>query len=127
MNNPYRSGTADTWYSGDRGDMWVEYKYIPKIPKTARIVPDLSERQKYWLVNRLAEGRNIIVVVGSPDGAVVIPPERWETGVTPAEYLMHLQSRQGLATWIRSQIGVRACHSPATFLSQPKLSLLSIG
>ena len=26
MNNPYRGGTADWWYSGRRADLWCEYK-----------------------------------------------------------------------------------------------------
>lgn len=125
MNNPYRSGTADVWYSGMDGDLWAEYKYIPKLPKQAKIIPDLSPSQLFWLTNRAAEGRNVIVVVGSPLGAAIIPQERWVTGVTPAEFMKHIQTRQELAIWIRSQTGVRACHFPAMSSLQPKSSLPS--
>lgn len=126
MNNPYRSGTADSWYSGVKGDAWIEYKFIPTIPKNATIVPDLSARQLDWLQSRLAEGRNVHVVVGCPDGGVVIPPERWVTGVTPAEFRSSIQTRQELAAWIQQQTGARACRSHATSTLQQMLSLPSI-
>jgi hypothetical protein len=123
MNNPYRSGTADVWYSGNVGDLWIEYKYVPKIPKHAQIIPDLSENQKLWLLSRRAEGRTVFVVVGSPDGAVVIPPDRWLLGVSPAEYMMLIQSRRELADWIRTQTGIRTCISQEMFSSLQKSSL----
>jgi hypothetical protein len=31
MANPYRGGTPDVWYSGYKSDLWVEYKFIPKL------------------------------------------------------------------------------------------------
>lgn len=44
MNNPYSSGTPDVYYSGMKADLWIEYKFIPRIPAhdTTEIKIDLS-------------------------------------------------------------------------------------
>ena len=34
MYNPLRSGTPDVYYSGDAGQLWIEYKFIPRIPRS---------------------------------------------------------------------------------------------
>ena len=70
MHNAFRGGTPDVWYSGPGGDLWVEYKWIAKIPKSGIIVPNLSALQLDWLTKRRLEGRNVLVVVGTPKGAL---------------------------------------------------------
>ncbi len=81
MHNVYRGGTPDVWYSGPGGDLWVEYKWIDSVPKSGTIVPNLSALQLDWLTKRYAEGRNVLVVVGTPEGAAVISrPDEWKNG-----------------------------------------------
>lgn len=81
MHNPYRGGTADVWYSGEY-DAWIEYKWINSVPKKGVLKPDLSSLQKLWLSGRYLEGRNVLVVVGCPLGAIVFSnPADWEDGV----------------------------------------------
>lgn len=73
MHNPYRGGTFDDWYSGNKADIWVEYKY-GKNP--------LSELQKKWGRERYEEGRKVFVIVGHPTGGVLYTtPKSWEAGV----------------------------------------------
>lgn len=108
-NNPYRSGTPDVWYSGDLGDLWIEYKYIPKIPTRSLTVPDLSDRQKRWLGNRLDEGRNLAVVLGTPKGGVIYRDRAWLLPLTPVELCDQIVSNDEVANWIRSQTGVHQC------------------
>lgn len=80
MHNPYRGGTFDMWYSGKMADIWVEYKWVPKIPKKG-LTPDLSELQKKWGRGRTEEGRRVYVIVGTPEGGVVFnAPNEWEAG-----------------------------------------------
>lgn len=62
MSNPYRGGTPDVWYSGDKADIWVEYKYGKNW---------LSELQRLWLEARIKEGRKGYVIVGNPTGGEV--------------------------------------------------------
>jgi len=103
--NPYSGGMADCWYSGVK-DLWIEYKYV-LIPKRegTYIVPDLSELQKDWLNGRRSEGRNVLVIVGSKNGGVVLRDSRlWEEGLSAAAFVSQLKTRKELADFI-----VREC------------------
>lgn len=109
MYNPYRSGTADVWYSGNMGDIWIEYKYIPKIPKSLKIVPALTDRQLKWLRDRHAEGRNIAVILGCPSGGVFLRHTHWDTPMTDEEMRSRIMTREHLAGLIRAQTGTSQC------------------
>jgi hypothetical protein len=76
MYNPLRRGTPDVWYSGVRSDCWVEYKYVPKLPAQLKADELLSSLQHKWICDRLEEGRNVWVVIGSPVGALIYQPDR---------------------------------------------------
>ena len=123
-NNPFRGGIADKWYSGDRGDLWVEYKYLPRIPMTKRILPDLSPRQQLWLAERHTEGRNVAVVVGCPQGGVIYRNLEWMSPLSAAEFRLRLQDCRDIALWIKDQVGSRVClyldlsSSPPRFLER---------
>jgi hypothetical protein len=95
MNNPYRGGTADFWYSGRLGDIWVEYKWLPKVPKSA-FEADLSELQLKWLRERHDEGRNVAVIIGSPDGVMILKNKTW-IGLLAPEFTF---TRKDTADWI---------------------------
>lgn len=83
MANPYRGGTPDVWYSGNYGDLWVEYKWINKPPIKSRIYVGklLSKLQAKWLRERYSEGRNVAVILGTPVGAWI-----WESSLFHWEY-----------------------------------------
>ena len=103
MNNPYRSGCADVWYSGAKGDLWVEYKFIAKLPvKSDTVQADLSPLQTKWLRERSHEGRKVFVIIGSPTGGVILSGLAWENPVPLSSYLESIQTRQALAGWIAS-------------------------
>lgn len=70
----FTSGLPDCWYSGRKGDLWIEYKYHPK----ATYKPNLSKHQIHWLRGRHSEGRKVAVVVGSPSGVVIHQGTDWE-------------------------------------------------
>ena len=106
-HNVYRGGTADCWYSGPKGDMWIEYKWIDAIPKrkNTAVIPDLSGLQKEWLHDRFAEGRTVCVVVGSPEGGVWFSnPESWEAGLSASQFRFHMLSVQAIAASIESMV-----------------------
>lgn len=107
--NPFRSGAADIWYSGTEADLWVEYKFISKIPtarsKVKEIIPDLSPRQFCWLTNRRGEGRNVRVIVGYKTGGVIFRPQSWKTGISASQFLSELCSREQLAHYISTYVG----------------------
>jgi len=106
MNNPYSSGTADGWYSGAGGDLWVEFKYLPSVPLRSIVSPTklLTDLQLKWLNGRYEEGRNVAVVIGCPAGGVVLVNRAWESDL-PADFFKTLMmSVIDLANWIRNQV-----------------------
>lgn len=104
MNNPYRGGTADYWYSAKKNDLWIEYKFLPRVPQKGVVTPALSELQKRWLAGRYEEGRNVGVIVGCPAGGVVLRDLEWEQPISVTEFLKRIQTREELALWLTQQV-----------------------
>jgi len=69
INDNFQGGVPDAFYLGDLDSLWVEYKYLPKLPKrdTTLVVPDVSELQYDWLADLQACGKNAWVAVGHPN------------------------------------------------------------
>lgn len=105
MNNPYSSGTADSWYSGKGGDLWIEYKFLPRIPQRGSVSPTklLSALQLQWLTERYEEGRNVAVVIGCPTGGVLLTDRAWECELTAIRFTTLIRARIDLAAWIKGQ------------------------
>lgn len=103
MANPYRGGTPDVWYSGNKRDLWVEYKFIPKLAVRVPNKIELSELQRLWLEARQVEGRNVAVIVGCPDGGVILRSP-FPREITTPDFQASLLSRKQLAAWIGSQV-----------------------
>lgn len=95
MSNPYRGGTADHWYDGTRADLWIEWKFII-VPKRDDTVidlcggknPPLSKLQQDWLARRVANGRDVWVIVGCKEGGVILKKSRWEVPF-PTQWFRH--------------------------------------
>ena len=111
MSNPYRFGTADVWYSGSEGDLWIEYKYIDKIPRSSEILPTCSPHQLKWLTGRYNEGRNVAVVLGVPKGGVIYRDKQWELPMGHMTLTSHVIPEQAIAQWIIEQVGADTCQS----------------
>jgi hypothetical protein len=120
MHNPFRAGTADYWYSGAVGDLWVEYKYEPSLPKIKEYRPDLSPRQEKWLGDRYADGRNIAVILGLPEGGVIYTHKSWLFAFTKAELMTRCVPRPQIAEWIFEQVGASPCKKLSELLPQPR-------
>lgn len=100
MCNPYRGGTWDFWFSGAT-DLWIEYKFVV-LPKRDSTLIDitLSELQIDWGRGRLAEGRNLAVIVGCKEGGVVLLNEQWAKPMVCGLFKERIQSRAEIARWI---------------------------
>jgi hypothetical protein len=102
-HNPYRAGLPDVWYSGPRGDLWVEYKYMTTFPSKFRV--GLTALQHKWLEERYKEGRNVAVIVGVPQRQGVILTElQWKEMYTKPDFLSKAQDLEEIVKWIASQI-----------------------
>ena len=106
MNNPYSSGTPDFWFSGSRTDLWIEYKFLQRIPVKAPIVVAklLSRLQLDWLQKRSKEGRNVAVIVGCSTGGVFLQAEDWSKEISGDRFKALILSRKELAEHIVRQI-----------------------
>lgn len=103
-NNPYVAGIPDCWYSGNKGDLWIEYKFIPRIPVRSVVTPNLSALQRQWLQERYKEGRNVCVVIGCKEGGVFMTNLDWERELQPVEFRMRLLDRKSLAALICNHV-----------------------
>lgn len=103
-NNPYVAGIPDCYYSGIGGDLWVEYKFVPKIPKNGTVKIALSALQRRWIEGRATEGRNVAVIVGSPEGAMIfddgafVPDE-----MIAGHFRIGMVATKEVALWITEQ------------------------
>lgn len=104
-HNAYTGGVWDCWYSG-AADLWVEYKFIV-VPKRGdtMILPDLSGLQTDWGRDRLAEGRNLAVIVGCKEGGVIFENLEWEAEIASAAFKVRIMDRRELAQWIIMRTG----------------------
>ncbi len=105
-NNPYTGGIPDCWYSGQLGDVWVEFKYLPSMPVRADVHPAklLSALQMEWLNGRYAEGRNVAVIIGAPKGGVLLVDRAWEMSLSPQLFASLIRSKDDLIEWILTQV-----------------------
>lgn len=107
QHNPYRSGTADVWYSGDKGDLWIEYKKVNKVAKSQSIRLELTLQQLKWLRERYYEGRNVAVVLGVPNGGVIFRDLEWESRMTSLDIQRRTVSVEEIARFIHEAVGDR--------------------
>jgi hypothetical protein len=101
-NNPFVAGVPDLWVSGNK-DLWSEAKWFPKMKPTfdlrAGKKPILSVLQQEWIRCRHNEGRNVSVIIGSPQGCILLKGLEWDK-VCSSESLI---TRQEVANWIVAQ------------------------
>lgn len=103
LNAPYTAGLPDTWYSSDKGDIWIEWKLVKTTP-SRRLTIGLSELQKLWLNGRYDEGRSVAVLVGTPSGVLIVREKQWNEPLT--EFTFH--TKRETAEWITNQVSTLA-------------------
>jgi hypothetical protein len=118
MANPYRGGTADHWYDGQKADLWVEWKFIvlPKrddtiidlvTPRGKKGESPLSALQQDWLGGRYINGRSVWVIVGCKEGGVIMrAPDEWNAPWKAGVFRANLQSRPSIAAAILEHTGL---------------------
>jgi hypothetical protein len=96
---PLQTGVPDAYFSGNKGDCWIEFKYITAPKKfTTNIVPNLSELQLQWLLRRKKEGRTVAVVLGSDIGCHIYSNVDWISPIN--RNILKLQQRKDVIDWI---------------------------
>lgn len=109
-SNDYTSGIPDLWFSGKGGDLWVEVKFVPKLPVKVPLRPYdlLSPLQEKWLRERYEEGRNVAVIIGckrkSRLEGFLLRDLSWEKDISPADFDALILSKSELARFIEEQV-----------------------
>jgi len=109
IHDIYTGGKPDAYYCGPASDLWIEYKYLPALPKrpTTAIKIDISLIQIDWLSRLAAFGRPVWVVVGSPKQAVILTIEEALGPITQAEYLRRAITFRELGSRIKEHCGCK--------------------
>lgn len=106
----FSNGTPDRYYEGRGGALWAEYKYAPKLPKVLDLVhgastPKLSALQARWLRRAAGNGVAVCVVLGWPEGGVILPGTEWSY-LLPADRLRQkMLTRREIAVEIARLVG----------------------
>lgn len=109
-NNEYVAGVPDLWFSGPKGDLWVEMKFVPKLPVHVPLRPYelLSPLQLKWLGDRYNEGRNVAVMIGCKRNrlieGIVLCDLAWEKDIHPQDFNTLIVSKTELVSFIREQV-----------------------
>ena len=109
-NNDYTSGVPDVWFSGTKGDLWVEFKFVSKLPQKVPLRPYelLSALQEKWLRERYEEGRNVAMIIGCKRDrhleGFLLRDLAWEKDIHPDEFDALILSKSELAGFITEQV-----------------------
>jgi hypothetical protein len=105
VSDAFTGGVPDCWYSSGEGrDMWIEWKYYPKLPKVINLVknktPKMSKLQQDWCNDRYDEGRDVAVMIGCPQGVVILQHKAWMHDVLNPQ----IWTKQQAADWIADHL-----------------------
>lgn len=106
LNN---NGTPDRYIDGPAGDLWVEFKFLPRTPKLLRPYDLLSAQQMAWLKRRGAHG-NALVVIGfriserKAMGLVLSTPADWEIDHRKDEYTALLMTNSDVSNYLARRV-----------------------
>lgn len=109
-NNEYIAGVADVWFSGTKNDLWIEFKFVPKLPVRVPLRPQelLSALQLEWLKDRYKEGRNVGVIIGCKRNreyeGIILRDLAWEHDISPQNFNALIVSKSELVSFIKEQV-----------------------
>lgn len=107
INDNFQGGVADAYYSKrNGGDLWIEYKYLSSLPKRASTIVNygLSALQIMWLNERLLDGRTVSVIVGSPQGHLVLEKGAWEHQMNKETFTRNAVESPAVVAYILSAL-----------------------
>lgn len=100
IHDTYAGGVPDAFYGGPHGVMWVEYKFLRKLPvrTTTRLKVNLSPLQIQWLARLNACGQTTKVIVGHGKNGIVL--DNPQQTVVQHDFVTNAQSIRQLAQLI---------------------------
>jgi hypothetical protein len=105
LNLRFAAGVPDAWLSGSEQDLWLENKYLQKLPPVVNVESLLSELQKNWLIKRHEEGRFVGVLVGSSDGHLYFHGLSWQSQVSREKWIQSSKTTKEIAEELIDLLG----------------------
>ena len=108
IHDTYTGGVPDAMYPGPAGTLFVEYKYIQKLPKraTTEVKLGLSSLQIAWLDRMCDYNIVVAVIIGSKVGSLILSNRDWHNVLKPSDFETNL-TPQDVAVWIDSIVSYR--------------------
>ena len=103
IHDSYTNGVPDAMYAGNKAILFIEYKYVPKLPskKDTVVKLGLSGLQIQWLNNFVDLGHNVAVVVGTEGKNVLIMEDKtWNTPPSKENFLKNAIKTPDLQDYI---------------------------
>ena len=103
IHDSYTNGVPDAMYAGDKAILFIEYKYVPALPKikTTPIKINLSKLQLQWLDNFVDMGHNAVVVVGTEDkNVLILQDKQWNKPISKENFLKKAVKLPDLSNFI---------------------------
>tara|TARA_Y100000996_G_C22062046_1_gene453675 strand:+ start:126 stop:521 length:396 start_codon:yes stop_codon:yes gene_type:complete len=106
IHDTYAGGVPDAFYSGPAGILFIEYKYVPKLPArlTTTIKCNISELQYQWLHRMYDQGHKVAVVLGVDKEAFIMHyPAIWKGPISKEHFQDNCVPFKNVAKWIEEQ------------------------
>jgi hypothetical protein len=100
IHDNYAGGVPDCFYAGPTAQLWVEYKWLAKLPAMPKtmIKPKLSAQQLAWLIKMSGLSFPCAVIIGTPHGGLLLDdPFKWTNGLMKKKAETQLITTQDLA------------------------------
>jgi hypothetical protein len=109
MANPYRGGTPDRYYEGNRNCLWAEYKYAKAVPAHWCASGHITGLQKLWIARAQKNHVPVCVIAGFGSHAVVFVKsihEYWDVPYTREEIKELMLPIDDVAAFIIAHCGL---------------------
>ena len=106
IRDTYTGGIPDVFYSGPRCMMFIEYKYIKKLPVRSKtnIKCSISPLQHLWLHRMYDQGHKVAVVLGVDHEALIMQyPKVWKEPISKKYFQDNCVPFKQVTTWIEEQ------------------------
>lgn len=109
FTSKFSNGTPDRYYEGPKGVLWIEYKYIDKLPNVVNLTdiskkPCLSKLQQNWLIRAHKNNIQVGVALGYKDFVFWYPGIFWQAYIVKEIFLKKLISIKDFAKIIENKV-----------------------
>jgi len=109
LNLRFVAGVPDCWLSGSEEDLWLELKYVQKLPPIVDSTKLLTALQQQWLAERYAEGRRVGALIGSSDGHLFFSGLSWQKPISREKWIQTGMTTKEMADFLVERLGDRGC------------------